>query len=109
MFMNQATTLGLVVTVGAFSLISALMNGIDNIIVSMVPLQLKGKVNSGRLAGVLNGFCYLGSTIATYSLGAIADALASWSAMFYVLLSIAAVIVLVGIIYHFISRNQGIR
>lgn len=109
MFMNQATTLGLVVTVGAFSLISALMNGIDNIIVSMVPLQLKGKVNSGRLAGVLNGFCYLGSTIATYSLGAIADALASWSAMFYVLLAIAGVIVLVGIIYHFISRNQGIR
>ena len=108
-FMDNATTVGLVITVGAFSLISALMNGIDNIIVSMVPLQLKGKVNSGRLAGILNGFCYLGSTIATYSLGKIADVLASWSAMFYVLLAIAGVVVLVGIIYHFISRNQSIR
>ncbi len=102
-------TTGLIVTVGAFSLISALMNGIDNIIVSMVPLQLKGKVNSGRLAGVLNGFCYVGSAIATYSLAAIKTALGSWRAMFFVLLAIAGVVILVGIIYHFISRKQSIR
>ena len=105
----QGNTLGLVVTVTAFSLISALMNGIDNIIVSMVPLQLKGKVDSGRLAGVLNGFCYVGSTIAMYGLGFIKDALKEWTAMFYVLLAIACVIVVVGIIYHFISRKQDIR
>ena len=63
----------LIITVASFSMISALMSGIDNIIVSMVPLQLKSHVNSGKLAGVLNGFCYLGSTISMVGLGAISD------------------------------------
>lgn len=98
----------LIITVVAFAMISALMSGIDNIIVSMVPLQLKSKVNSGKLAGVLNGFCYLGSTISMYGLGFIADNW-GWEAGFYVLLGLIAAVVLVGIVHRFISKNHGIR
>ncbi len=96
------------ITVASFSIISALMSGIDNIIVSMVPLQLKSKVNSGKLAGILNGFCYLGSTISMVGLGAISDKW-DWEACFYVLLGLIGLVVLVGIVYNFISRKHSIK
>ena len=98
----------LIITVVAFAMISALMSGIDNIIVSMVPLQLKSKVNSGKLAGVLNGFCYIGSTISMYGLGFISDKW-GWEAGFYVLLGLIGAVVLVGIIHRIISKNHSIR
>ena len=98
----------MIITVLSFALISALMSGIDNIIVSMVPLQLKSHFNSGKLAGVLNGFCYLGSTISMYGLGAIADNW-GWEAGFYVLLGLIVLVVVVGIIYNFISKKHSIR
>ena len=104
----SGSTSALVITIVSFALISALMSGIDNIIVSMVPLQLKGKVNSGKLAGVLNGFCYLGSTISSYGLGTIADNW-GWAAVFYVLLAVIGVVIVVGGIYHVISRKSSIR
>jgi len=74
----------------------------------MVPLQLKSRVNSGKLAGVLNGFCYLGSTISMYGLGLIADNW-GWEAGFYVLLGLIGAVVLVGIIHRIISKNHEIR
>lgn len=98
----------LIITVVSFALISALMSGIDNIIVSMVPLQLKKHVNSGKLAGVLNGFCYLGSTISMYGLGFIADNW-GWEAGFYVLLGLIGLVVLVGIVYNFISKKHSVQ
>lgn len=104
----SGSVISLIITVVAFSIISALMSGIDNIIVSMVPLQLKSKVNSGKLAGILNGFCYLGSTISMYGLGVISDNW-GWEAGFYVLLGLIGAVVLVGIVYNFVSRKHSIR
>lgn len=102
------TSWAIVVTVISLALISALMTGIDNIIVSMVPLRLKGRINSGTLAGVLNGFCYVGSTISAYGLGYIADN-AGWMAVFYTLLGVVGAIILVGAIYHLLSRKSEIK
>jgi sugar phosphate permease len=48
---------------------------------------MKGKMNSGMLAGVLNGFCYMGSTVSSYGLGAVADHF-GWSAVFTVLTAV---------------------
>lgn len=107
-FSFAGSTVAMIITVTSFAIISALMSGIDNIIVSMVPLQLKHHVNSGKLAGVLNGFCYLGSTISMYGLGLIADNW-GWEAGFYVLLGLIGLVVLVGIVYNFISRKHSIR
>ena len=74
-----------IVILGSFGIVSCLMAGINNVITSMAPLYWKEKFNSGRLAGVLNGFCYLGSTLSAYGLGKIAD-MGGWNSVFFLLL-----------------------
>lgn len=86
------------VTLGSFGIIACLMAGVNNIITSMTPLYWKDKINSGLLAGVLNGFCYLGSTLSAYGLGIIAD-LGGWNAVFYLLLGLCIAAVLLWIFY----------
>lgn len=78
----------------AFGFISMFMHGVNNVITSMVPLYLRKQVNAGMLAGVLNGFCYVGSTISSYGLGAVADKF-NWLAVFYLLLILSAIPVIV--------------
>ena len=91
------------VTVGGFAIVSCLMASVNNIITSMVPLHLKDSGNSGMLAGVLNGFCYLGSTASAYGLGAIADG-AGWQAVFYTLLGVGCAVALIGIVTCTVKR-----
>ena len=87
------------VTIGCFAIVSCLMAGVNNIITSMVPLHLKEQgANSGMLAGILNGFCYLGSTISSYGLGAVADRF-DWVAVFILLLSVGCAVTLLGALY----------
>ena len=78
-----------VITLVCLSLISLFMSGTNNVITSMVPLYYKDKANAGLLAGVLNGCCYIGSTLSSYGLGAVADAY-GWESVFYLLLACAA-------------------
>lgn len=59
-------------------------SSLNSLITSIFPLFMRGKVNSGLFAGVLNGFCYVGSTISSYGLGAIADNY-GWANVFYTL------------------------
>ncbi len=71
-----------------FAAVCFLVGSNNSLITSIFPLFMKGKVNSGRIAGILNGFCYVGSTISSYTLGLIADNY-GWSSVFYVLLATA--------------------
>lgn len=93
------------VTIASFAIVSCLMAGVNNVITSMMPLRLKDRVNSGRMAGLLNSFCYLGSTVTSYGLGAIADGF-GWSAVFYVLLAAAALAAVIGILYLILCKNR---
>ena len=93
------------VTVAAFAIVSCLMAAVNNVITSMMPLRLKDRVNSGRMAGLLNGFCYLGSTLTSYGLGAIAGGL-GWSAVLYVLLGVSALAGVVGLLYRFLVKDR---
>ena len=93
----------IVVTVGCFGIISCLMAGVNNVITSMIPLHLKDHFSSGGLAGIINGFCYLGSTLSTYGLGLIADTY-GWGAVFYVLLGIASTVTVLGVLFLTISH-----
>lgn len=86
------------ITLGSFALIACLMAGVNNIITSMIPLEMNDKVNSGKLAGILNGFCYLGSTLSAYSLGTVAD-FYGWSAVFTTLLIVLISACVIGVIY----------
>lgn len=96
---------GLALTVMIFGVVSCLMAGVNNVITSMVPLHLKEKVNSGKLAGILNGFCYLGSTVSTYTLGAISDSF-GWITVFYVLLAVCIAVIVLGAVYTIIEHKR---
>ena len=52
---------------------------------SIVPLYSRDKIDSGLLAGLLNTFCYIGSTLATSILGRIADT-KGWNDVFVCIL-----------------------
>ncbi len=64
-----------------FGLAVMLLHGVNNVITSITPMFMRDKMNSGKAAGILNGFCYLGSTLSTYVLGVIADKLGWDSAL----------------------------
>ena len=95
-------------TVVCFAIVSCLMAGVNNVITSMVPLHMKDRISSGKLAGVLNGFCYLGSTVSTYSLGAIADSALGWYGVFYVLLAVTALAIATGSLYLIFNKGKKI-
>ena len=90
-----------IITVSSFALVSCLMSGVNNVVTSMVPLYWKDKINSGMVAGILNGFCYVGSTVSSYGLGAVADAW-DWSAVFWLLFGVACAATLIGFAYNII-------
>lgn len=93
-----------VITLIGFTIVSFLISSCNSLITSIFPLFMKGKVNSGRIAGVLNGFCYIGSTISSYGLGAIADNF-GWIKVFWVLLAVCVVVLIVGAIYLLIKKS----
>ena len=73
------------------------MAGINNVITNVVPLYMKNHINSGTLAGVLNGFCYVGSAVSSYILGSVAD-MWGWLAVFIILILISGVAVGIGLL-----------
>lgn len=108
LYVGLATLVGLVIlllstsllplTVVCFAVVSCLGAGVNNVLTSLIPLKLKTKINAGKIAGILNGFCYLGSTISAYGLGSIADAF-GWLAVFYTLFGVCLFVLLLGCIY----------
>ena len=68
-----------------FGGIACLMAAVNNVITSVVPLYSRDKIDSGLSAGLLNTFCYVGSTLATSLLGKIADT-KGWNDVFICLL-----------------------
>ena len=70
-----------------FSFSALMMTAVNNVVTSLMPLQMRSVVDCGKLAGTINAFCYIGSTISTYLLGAVADR-SGWSAVFYLLLAL---------------------
>ena len=65
------------------------MNATNNVVTSIYPLSVKG-VNAGSVAGIIDGFCYLGSAISSYGFGAIAERY-SWNTVYTVILVVSLV------------------
>ena len=55
----------------------------------MFPLDRRAVINSGFAAGLLNTFCYVGSTITAYSLGAVSEK-SGWNSVFTIMLIVSA-------------------
>ena len=77
-------------TLALFGAIACLMAAVNNVITSVVPLYSRDKIDSGLSAGLLNTFCYVGSTLATSLLGKIADS-KGWNDVFICILIFTAV------------------
>lgn len=98
-----------IITLIGFTAVCFFISSSNSMITSVFPLFMKGKVNSGLIAGVLNGFCYLGSTISSYGLGEIADRF-GWIAVFWVLFGVCVLICGITLAYLLIKRaieNKG--
>lgn len=88
-----------------FGLVSLLMSGANNVVTSMIPLQLRNKSNSGFVAGILNGCCYVGSTLSQYGLAKIATS-HGWDAVFGLMLVLGVVIIAIGLINAFVAKPK---
>lgn len=92
------TAVHYIVTLICFAIVSCMMAGVNNVITSMAPLYMRDRVNTGRLAGILNGCCYVGSTISSFGLGKIAEQ-SGWNAVFILLLCVAVATVVITAVY----------
>lgn len=79
-------------------------SSLNSLITSLFPMLMREKVNSGLYAGVLNGFCYVGSTISAYGLGYVADG-NGWEAVFWLLLAFCGSVAVLWGVYAVIRKN----
>ena len=75
----------IIFTLVGLMFVNFMASGLNSLITSIFPIFMREKVNSGLFAGVLNGFCYVGSTISSYGLGLIADNF-GWISVFWLLI-----------------------
>lgn len=93
---------------GSFAIVIVSTHAINAVITSMAPMYLREKCNPGLLSGILNGCCYVGSTISSYGLGTIADG-SGWSRVFVLLWTVSAVITAIGIAYSVARKLRNRR
>lgn len=67
--------------------VACTMAMVNNVITSVFPLDIRRLMNAGFAAGLLNTFCYVGSTTASYSLGALSQS-RGWSPVFMLMLAV---------------------
>ena len=87
-----------ILTLVGFSAVCLLASSCNSVITSIFPMFMKGKVNSGKIAGILNGCCYVGSTISSYGLGALADHF-GWYPVFWLLFGVCALVCIIAGVY----------
>lgn len=75
----------------------------NSLITSIFPLYMKGKVNSGLMAGILNGCCYVGSMASSYGLGLIAKNF-GWTVAFWVLFTVCAIVTAIATVYFVVKK-----
>lgn len=102
-FMKTSAWLGVLV---AFGVISLTMHGVNNVITGMAPLYMRDKINSGLLAGLLNGCCYVGSTISSYGLGSVADVF-GWLGVFWLLLAVCCLVAVIAVVVSLREKQKN--
>lgn len=94
------------VTLALFAGIACLMSAVNNVITSVVPLYSRDRIDSGLSAGLLNTFCYVGSTLSTSLLGRIADT-KGWNDVFICILIFTAVSCIVCTLSAVITKRKN--
>ena len=114
-FIACACFIGVIITSLAFKLeapmlvcliaVNFLASSLNSLITGIFPLFMRDKVDSGTVAGVLNGFSYLGSTISSYGLGVIADNF-GWTYVFVALIGFCILAFVAWIAYSLYKQKQ---
>ena len=91
-----------------FGGIACLMAAVNNVITSIVPLYSRDKIDSGFSAGLLNTFCYIGSTLATSLLGKIADT-KGWNDVFICILIFTVISFVVCVISAVLNKKIKLK
>ncbi len=94
----------MVLTLIGLVIVNFFASSLNSLITSIFPIFMRGKVNSGLFAGVLNGFCYIGSTISSYGLGAIADNF-GWLSVFWLLIGCCGLTGVLWCVYIYIKHR----
>ena len=80
------------------------MSGVNNVITNIFPMMYAKKGNAGTIAGVLDGFCYVGSAITAYGMGSVADNF-GWNNVFYIFIGVCALMTVISLIYSSTKRR----
>lgn len=87
---------------------ACMMSAVNNVITSIVPLYSRDKIDSGLSAGLLNTFCYVGSTLSITLLGKIADT-KGWNDVFICILIFAVTAFAVCAVAAIFTRKKEIK
>lgn len=96
-----------IITLICFILIVLFMSGVNYIVTCVFPMENSEIANSGMVAGLIDGFCYAGSAIASFALGKIAE-IFTWETVMYFLLALtmfATVICFLSLIFQKRQKN----
>ncbi len=105
MIIASITIKQVVLTLMGLILVNFLASSLNSLLTSVFPMFMREKVNSGLFAGVLNGFCYVGSTLSSYGLGIVAEHL-GWISVFWLLLACCVFACVVWCAYFFAKRKE---
>ena len=92
------------IILAAFGLIALLMGGSNNVVTSILPLSVRDRANSGFVGGMLNGCCYIGSTLSSVGLGVLSDYYGEWLPIFYFLLGASVFVVVASAVILLVKR-----
>lgn len=96
-----------VITLICFMFVSAIMAGVNNVITNIFPLQVKN-VDAGLVAGLIDGFCYVGSAISSFGLGVIVESFNNnWDPVMYIFMGLCALSVIICAVYILINKIKS--
>lgn len=78
-----------IVALICFMIMSAIMSGINNDITNIFPMTYVHSKHAGIAAGLIDGFCYVGSALSSFGLGAVATDL-GWNGVLWILFGACA-------------------
>lgn len=82
-------------TIIAFGVCSLITSASNNVVTSIMPFSYKDRINSGFVAGILNGFCSVGSALSPSLMGLMFEYFNNWQSVFVVVLGLALVAMVV--------------
>ncbi len=96
-----------VVTIACFTLMYLMICCVVNLTTSVIPFSVRQYGNVGSLSAFLDACCYLGSVVATYGLGVIAEKW-GWLTVIYVAASVAVAAIVISFVGSLFAKRTEI-